>query len=124
MRNPPARATPHCFVLQVHPDRLADYRERHSAVWPEMLRALHDAGWGNYSIFARPDGLIVGYVETADLDAAQRAMAATEVNARWQADMAQFFVGLDGVPADEGFEVLDRIFNLDDQLEGTQEESP
>lgn len=110
------RARPNCFVLQVRPDLLADYRERHSAVWPQMLQALRDAGWGQYSIFAREDGLIVGYVETPDLDAAQRAMAETDVNGRWQADMARFFVGLDGTPADEGFEVLDLIFNLDDQL--------
>jgi L-rhamnose mutarotase len=107
---------PHCFVLQVRPELLEDYRERHAAVWPEMLRALRDAGWTAYSIFARPDGLIVGYVETPDLGAAQRAMATTDVNARWQADMARFFVGLDGTPADEGFDVLDLIFNLDDQL--------
>lgn len=116
------RSRPNCFVLQVRPELLAGYRERHAEVWPDMLQALHDAGWSEYSIFARTDGLIVGYVETADLDAAQRAMATTEVNARWQADMARFFVGLDGTPADEGFEVLDLIFNLEDQLsrvEGT-----
>lgn len=110
------RSRPNCFVLQVRPELLADYRERHSAVWPEMLQALRAAGWSEYSIFARDDGLIVGYVETPDLDAVQRAMAATDVNGRWQSDMARFFVGLDGVPADEGFEVLDLIFNLDDQL--------
>ncbi|HWC24306.1 MAG TPA: L-rhamnose mutarotase [Flexivirga sp.] len=111
-----ARSRPHCFVLQVRPDLLDEYRERHAEVWPEMLRALRDAGWSDYSIFARSDGLIVGYVETPDLVEAQRAMAATEVNARWQADMARFFLGLDGAPADEGFEVLDLIFQLEDQL--------
>lgn len=107
---------PHCFVLQVRPELLTDYRERHAAVWPEMLRALRDAGWSDYSIFARKDGLIVGYVETPDLAEAQRAMAQTEVNERWQADMARFFVGLGGQSADEGFEVLDLIFHLEDQL--------
>lgn len=111
------RSRPHCFVLHVRPELLDDYRARHAAVWPEMLRALRDSGWGAYSIFAGRDGLIVGYVETPDLDAAQRAMADTEVNGRWQADMAKFFVGLDGTPADEGFEVLEPIFNLDEQLE-------
>lgn len=103
-------------MLQVRPDLLDDYRERHATVWPEMLRALRDNGWGSYSIFARADGLIVGYVETPDLAATQQGMATTEVNGRWQAEMSRFFVGLDGTPADEGFEVLDLIFNLDDQL--------
>lgn len=111
-----ARSSPNCFVLQVRPDLLDEYRERHATVWPQMLQALRDAGWSNYSIFARNDGLIVGYVETADLAEAQRAMAATEVNGRWQADMARFFVGLDGTPADEGFELIDLIFQLEDQL--------
>ena len=106
----------YCFLLQVRPELLAEYRERHAAVWPDMLRALHETGWRNYSLFARPDGLLVGYVEADDLDAARRAMAATEVNARWQAQMSRYFTGLDGRPPDEGFVLLEEIFNLEDQL--------
>jgi len=86
----------YCFQLQVRPDRIAAYRERHRTVWPEMLAALRDTGWRNYSLFLRPDGLLIGYVESDDLAAAQAAMAATAVNARWQAEMAPFFVNLDG----------------------------
>jgi L-rhamnose mutarotase len=106
----------YCFLLQVRPDRLAEYRERHRAVWPEMLAALRDTGWRNYSLHLRADGLLVGYVEADDLAAAQRAMAATEVNARWQAEMAPFFADLDGRAPDEGFLVLEEIFHLEDQL--------
>lgn len=104
-----------CFQLQVKPERLAEYRERHAAVWPEMLRALKHADWNNYSIFVRDDGLLIGYFETHDLASAQNAMAATEVNARWQAEMGDFFDNLDGAP-DEGFLQLTPIFNLEDQL--------
>jgi L-rhamnose mutarotase len=103
----------YCFLLQVRPDRLDEYRERHRAVWPDMLAALRESGWRNYSIFARPDGLLVGYVEADDLDAAQAAMAATAVNARWQAEMSGFFVGLAGRGPDESFELLDEIFHLE-----------
>ena len=92
----------HCFTLQVRPDRLAEYAERHAAVWPEMCQALHDTGWRDYSLFLREDGLLVGYVVADDLTAAQAAMAATEVNARWQAEMADFFVGTDGRPIRTG----------------------
>jgi L-rhamnose mutarotase len=106
----------YCFLLQVRPDRLDEYRQRHRAVWPEMLAALRDTGWRNYSLFLREDGLLVGYVEADDLAAAQRAMAATEVNTRWQAEMAPFFTGLDGRAPDEGFLVLEEVFHLDDQL--------
>jgi L-rhamnose mutarotase len=106
----------YCFLLQVRPELLAEYRERHAAVWPDMLRALRETGWRNYSLFARPDGLLVGYVEADDLDAAQRAMAMTEVNARWQAQMSRFFTGLGGRPPDKGFVLLEEVFNLEDQL--------
>ena len=106
----------YCFLLQVRPELLAEYRERHAAVWPDMLRALRETGWRNYSLFARPDGLLVGYVEADDLDAAQRAMAMTEVNARWQAQMSRFFTGLGGRPPDESFVLLEEVFNLEDQL--------
>jgi len=97
-----------CFCLQVRPDRLEEYRLRHREVWPEMLDALREAGWRNYSLFLRDDGLLVGYVETEDFEAAQRAMAATEVNDRWQAEMSEFF----GERADESLQRLELVFHL------------
>jgi L-rhamnose mutarotase len=100
-----------CFLARVRPERLAEYRQRHKEVWPEMLAALEAAGWGNYSIFLADDGLLVGYLETEDYQAALDAMAATDVNRRWQAEMAEFFVA-DG-PPDQNFHRLDEIFHLD-----------
>jgi len=102
-----------CFLGRVRTERLAEYRERHERVWPEMLAALRQAGWGNYSLFLTDDGLLVGYVETEDYQAALRRMAETEVNARWQAEMAPFFTELDGRPPDQGFRQIDEIFHLD-----------
>ncbi|HEX4660684.1 MAG TPA: L-rhamnose mutarotase [Streptosporangiaceae bacterium] len=107
----------YCFLLQVRPELLDEYCEQHAAVWPDMLRALDESGWRRYSIFARPDGLLVGYLEADDLARAQAAMAARDVNARWQAAMSRYFVGLDGRPPDEGLLLLKEIFNLDDQLQ-------
>jgi L-rhamnose mutarotase len=110
----------YCFLLRVRPERMEEYRRRHAAVWPEMLQALADTGWRNYSLFLADDGLLVGYVEADDLRASQAAMARTEVNARWQAEMAPFFTDLDGRRPDEGFVLLDEIFNLEDQLRASR----
>ncbi|MET9438757.1 L-rhamnose mutarotase [Streptomyces sp. NPDC006551] len=101
-----------CFLLKVRADRLDEYRAHHRAVWPEMLDALTAAGWHNYSLFLREDGLLVGYLETEDFEAARAAMAATEVNARWQARMAPFFEALDGAP-DASMVPLSEVFHLD-----------
>ena len=105
-----------CFCLQVKPDRIAEYRERHAAVWPDMLEALAATGWSNYSLFLRDDGLLVGYLETPSLADALAGMAATEVNARWQAEMAGFFEDLGDAQPDTGFVQLEEVFHLEDQL--------
>ena len=94
---------------------MAEYVERHRAVWPEMLDALRDTGWRNYSLFLSGDGLLIGYVECDDLMASQAAMAKTDVNARWQAEMAEFFTGIDGRPPDEGFTLLSEVFHLPEE---------
>lgn len=107
-----------CFQLQVKPDHIAAYRQAHDAVWRDMLEALRDTGWRNYSLFLRPDGLLIGYFETDDLRASLDGMARAPVNARWQAAMAEHFVDID-VPADQAFSYLTEVFNLDDQLTRT-----
>lgn len=98
LRTSPARS-PHraCFLLQVRPERLADYVDVHQHVWGEMREALSKTGWRHYSLFLRPgDGLVVGYFEADDIGAAMAAMEDEDVNSRWQAEMAQYFLGPGG----------------------------
>lgn len=103
-----------CFVLHLVPERIDEYVAAHQHVWPEMLDALRAAGWHDYSLFVRPeDGLVVGYLQTADFDAAKAAMAATDVNARWQERMAGFFVNPAGTRPDEAMTPLVEYFHLD-----------
>lgn len=101
-----------CFLLRVRPERLDEYKERHQRVWPEMLEALRETGWHNYSLFLREDGLLVGYFETPDLKSALAGMAAREVNSKWQREMAPFFENLGDRRPDEGFERLEEVFHL------------
>src|SRR5947208_7319816 len=102
------------FVLKVKPERLEEYKRHHEQVWPEMLQALRDAGWHNYSLFLNDDGLLFGYFETPEsLQAAQAGMAREEVNARWQALMAPYFENLGGSHPDQGLIELEEIFHTD-----------
>jgi L-rhamnose mutarotase len=102
-----------CFVLHVRADRLDAYRERHRNVWPEMLDALRETGWRNYSLFLHEDGMLVGYLECDDFEAALQGMEAREVNARWQAEMAPFFELPESARPDTGFVRLEEVFHLD-----------
>ena len=55
--------------------------------------------------------------ETLDFDAAAQAyLAASEIAATWEAQMAPFFVGLEGRP-DQAATPLTEVFNLADQLD-------
>lgn len=102
-----------CFLLRVRKDRLEEYRERHREVWPEMQQALRETGWSNYSLFLTDDGMVIGYLETEDFEAARAAMAEREINAAWQAEMAQYFEGLESGAADQDMRPLTEIFHLD-----------
>jgi L-rhamnose mutarotase len=101
------------FRLQVRPEMMDEYVRRHAEVWPDMLQALRETGWTNYSLFLdRTDGTLFGYFETPDLAAAKAGMASREVNERWQADMAPFFIALEGKRPDEVFLELEEVFYL------------
>jgi L-rhamnose mutarotase len=101
-----------CFILHVKKDRLDEYKERHTHVWPEMQEALRQTGWHNYSLFLRDDGMLVGYVETPDFQKALDGMAALEVNGRWQREMREFFEDPQGRDADKQMQPLEQVFYL------------
>jgi L-rhamnose mutarotase len=101
-----------CFVLQVKQERLEEYKERHRFVWPEMKQALLETGWHNYSLFLRPDGLLVGYLETEEFARARAGMASRAVNERWQREMADFFVRPQGLLPDQAMVPLEEVFHV------------
>lgn len=105
-----------CFQLQVKPERIAEYVERHRAVWPTMLRAIEASGRSNYSLFLREDGLLIGYYETDDDAASARSLAEDPDTAEWEADAAGFFEALPGSRPDQGAPQLPEVFHLEDQL--------
>ncbi len=100
-----------CFILNVDPSHIEEYKARHREVWPEMQAALSThTGWKDYSLFLRPDGLLVGYLVTDDFDKAKADMKALPINARWQQYMATLF---NGIEADNSMTPLEEVFHLD-----------
>jgi L-rhamnose mutarotase len=110
-----------CFQLQIAPHLLAEYIERHTPVWPEMLEEIAASGRRNYSLFLAAGGVLIGYYETDDDEAAQAYLAASPVAARWEAQMQRFFVGLEGRP-DQAAVPLTEIFHLEDQIAAARSE--
>lgn len=104
------------FQLLVRPELVDEYIARHSPVWSDMLAEIAASGRRNYSIFLGEGGRLFGYYETDDDAASAAYLAASPVTARWEAEMARFFVGLDGERADQAATPLREVFNLSDQL--------
>ena len=100
------------FVMRLLPGAEEEYRRRHAAVWPEMLAELKAAGASNYSIFLDEDRLF-GYLEVEDLARFQRYLAASEVNARWQAEMGAGLIDPLTDPATGFHRQLDEVFHLE-----------
>lgn len=101
------------FRVQLNIDRLEAYKEHHKNVWPEMLQALTETGWTNYSLFLdETDGTLFGYFETPNYEEALKNMATKEVNDRWQEMMSDFFANTSGKRPDEGFLRLVQVFYL------------
>ncbi len=102
------------FLLKVRQDKIEEYKKHHAAVWPEMLDALRRAGWHNYSLFMRDDGLLFGYFETPDSFQAARAdMSREDINTKWQELMAPYFENPGGLHPDESMVELVEVFHLD-----------
>ena len=99
------------FTMRLLPGQEAEYRRRHAAVWPEMLDALRAAGARNYSIFIHGAELFA-YLEVDDFAAFRASMAATEINDRWQAEMASLIDPL--TDPETGFhQRLEEVFHLE-----------
>jgi L-rhamnose mutarotase len=100
------------FLLRVKADRLHEYKNRHLEIWPEMLAALQQAGWRNYSLFLNKEGLVFGYVEADNFRQALERIEETEISKRWGDEMAPFFEGMDGGRPHQRMELLERFFYL------------
>lgn len=107
-RSSPASYRRVCFCLRVRRERLEAYRASQQNVWPELLEALSKAGWCNYSLFLREDGLVIGYMETPDVEAALQWMERSALHQRWQELLAPYMEA-----GEEGVVPLEEILHLE-----------
>lgn len=71
-------------VIALRPEKEAEYRALHAAVWPAVLDALKRAHVANYSIFLR-DGFLFSYLEYTGTDYAadMAVVAADPISQEW-----------------------------------------
>ena len=105
------------FQFKVRQDRLTEYKEHHKHVWPEMLDALRETGWHNYTLFMREDGLIaigshVVVIASDTPGTVREVFQAAEQDSYWVGDRRSPMVLLEAQAA-SAFELLMRYARRD-----------
>lgn len=76
------------FRMNLFPGQAAEYEKRHDEIFPELARALKDAGVSDYSIWHDPvSNHLFGILTRAD-DHTMTTLPDTEIVKRWWAFMA------------------------------------
>lgn len=76
------------FRMNLNPGQAAEYEKRHDEIFPELARALKDAGVSDYSIWHDPQSDHLFAILTRTDDHTMDALPDTEICQRWWAFMA------------------------------------
>ena len=104
------------MVIGLEPDKVADYKALHAAVWPEILALLSACNITNYSIYLKePENLLFGYWEYVgdDFNADMAKMAADPKNQEWWAACMPCQKPLATRKEGEWWAMMPEVFHLD-----------
>lgn len=101
-------------VLRLKPEAVETYKRYHAAVWPEVLRTLHECNVRNYSIYLKDDHLF-GYFEYhgKDMKADWARMASDEKTQEWWAIMEPMQDPLPTRKEGEWWAEMEEVFHMD-----------
>ena len=71
-------------LIRLKPEKLAEYKDLHANVWPDVLKMIREANIQNYSIFYK-DGYLFSYFEYhgEGFQADMKKMAADPATQAW-----------------------------------------
>jgi len=72
------------IVINVDPEKISEYKELHTAVWPDVLKMITKCNIRNYSIYLK-DNILFSYFEYIGIDfsADMEKMAADPATQKW-----------------------------------------
>jgi L-rhamnose mutarotase len=104
------------MVIGLNPDKVAEYKRLHAAVWPEILALISDCNIKNYSIYLKePENIMFSYFEYhgTDYDADMAKMAANPRNKEWWAVCMPCQKPLETRKEGEWWASMQEVFHLD-----------
>lgn len=105
-----------CLTLAMYPDPalIAEYRDRHRHVWPEVLQSLRDAGVVDMQIYLHSNRLFM-VMDTTDDFTLERKAAMDRANPgvmQWEREMAKFQQADPDTDASGRWERMECVFHL------------
>ena len=100
-------------LYRIRPESIPEYKKAHDEIWPEMKKLITEAGFKNYTIFARKDGTLFACWEHDVLEEGFKIMNASEIRPRWEEHMNQFFVKNDQSIVGPEYEDLEEMWHQD-----------
>jgi L-rhamnose mutarotase len=104
------------MVIALKPDKVAEYKRLHAAVWPDVLKMISECQIRNYSIFLKePENLLFGYWEYHGTDFAADAakMAADPTTQDWWAVCMPLQEPLETREEGEWWAMMEEVFHHD-----------
>ncbi len=74
--------------MKLYPGFREEYKKRHNAIWPELVKLLKDQGIGNYSIFYDEETNILFAYQEQSGSASSQDLGSTEIVKKWWKYMA------------------------------------
>ena len=101
-------------TLGVRPEKIEEYVRYHAAVWPEVLKTIHDCNIRNYSIFLK-DQTLFAYFEYIgeDYAADMKKMAADPKTQEWWAIMEPMQAPIPTRAEGEWWAQMKEVFHTD-----------
>lgn len=104
------------MVVGLKPEKIAEYKRLHAAVWPDILDMISKCNITNYSIYLRePENFLFGYWEYTgeDFEADAAKMAADPRTQEWWAVCKPCQEPLDSRQEGEWWSMAEEVFHHD-----------
>lgn len=104
----------YAMVIDLVPEKIADYKALHAQVWPEVIAVLKQYHIKNYSIFLK-DHTLFGYLEYDgnDFDSDMKQVANVPIIQRWWKETEPCQLPWANRKSDEWWAMMDEVFHID-----------
>ncbi|MCL5073200.1 MAG: L-rhamnose mutarotase [Actinobacteria bacterium] len=110
----------YCMVLEIKEECVNDYVNIHKNAWAELLKAEKVCGIKEELIWIYKN-LSILFIECDDIDQVFKAIEANEIERKWDIKVRPWFKNSQVLDASKKIEALEKIFDLNQQLNGDLE---